>query len=76
VKHKAILNVSFAIYKTNGEKLNSSFDYNGKALRVIEGDNLEDCLNRVKEFFKKSGFSITKEQPNEPVRGNDIKRSH
>jgi hypothetical protein len=61
--HRAILNITFAIHPlTKHGDTDPGYVYSGKALKTINGDSVEDCLEEIKKFLKKSGFLVVKEE--------------
>jgi hypothetical protein len=61
--HRAILNITFAIHPvTKRGETDPGYVYRGKALKTLNAESVEDCLEEIKKFLKKSGFLIVKEE--------------
>jgi len=63
MKHKCIINLKFGIHESLRGGFAPTYVYSGEAIKVIEGDSVEECLSQVKDLLRKSGFSLLKEQP-------------
>lgn len=61
--HRAILNITFAIHPiTKRGETDPSYVFSGKALKTLSAESVEDCLEEIKKFLKKSGFLLVKEE--------------
>ncbi len=72
MKQKIImrLTVDFACYGSEKTGLSPDYSYKGNAIKIIEGDSTQECIERVQKFCRDSGFSILKEVPS-GIRGNN-----
>ncbi len=63
MKHRAILNITYGVYELNEyDQMEPAHVHRGKALKTIDGKDLEDCIANVKSFCQREGFNLLREE--------------
>lgn len=62
ITHKARLSLIFDVHSLTNGNWAPTYDYAGKALKIVEGESLDDCVSQIKKLLRSNGFVLTGEQ--------------